>query len=62
MLNAPITPRFVPLRTAARRLGVRDALAARELLWAAEADLRRGWDGNGTVSEADLDALVSVIR
>ena len=62
MLNAPITPRYVSLRTAARRLGVRDALAARELLWEAEADLRRGWDGNGTVSEADLDALVSVIR
>lgn len=59
MLNTT-APRFVSLRVAARRLGVRDALAARELLWAAEADLRRDWDGNGLVAEADLDALASI--
>lgn len=62
MLNATITPRYVPLRTAARRLGARDQLAAYELLWEAEADFRRDWEGETTVSEADLDALVSVIR
>lgn len=61
MLNATAAPRFVSLRVAARRLGVRDQMAALELLAPAEADVRRNYLGELTVAEADLDALLGVL-